>query len=497
MGALNRNAQPLAGRVIGVYASGGAPWHHLALAASFGAEVRPVRAEDVAAGRLEGLDSFVVPGGGATAMAGLLAPLGTGGAEAIREWVRAGGNYVSSCAGSVLPLALTAEADELLPTARCLRMVEVPMANPGDATLGGLASPGVGRIEVRLDRGHPIADGLPERVSLIHYNGPLFDVTRAPPEVLPFAWPEAASAAFTPAERFLTEATANRGTVPEAPATASSDTLTRCIAAGAATALEARVGAGRAVLFGSHPEFGLGPLLLGWAEGAALLAAALQEPRAARPARVDAAWATRPELPELPVAALAERVMGTLERAAERFEVLADRDLGAWLDPDHAASFHGREARTAWRADSIAASRVAGVATRSLGRLLHALDEADRGWLDDLPRAGQDFGAMGLWQLAERIDAMLQGAETNASLAPRRPAHAYDLFDTHPFHLAVGSYLSAAGLVAAALLSVQVLAARHDARLPEAERSLFSSTDGLAHPEATSGERRPSPEGDS
>ena len=38
-------APPLAGLRVGVYASGGAPWHHLALAATRGADVRVVRAE--------------------------------------------------------------------------------------------------------------------------------------------------------------------------------------------------------------------------------------------------------------------------------------------------------------------------------------------------------------------------------------------------------------------------------------------------------------------
>lgn len=486
MGALRREDLPLSGRVIGVYASGGAPWHHLALASSFGADVRPVRAEDVAAGRLEGLDSFVVPGGGATAMAGLLAPLGTEGAEAVREWVRAGGSYVSSCAGSVLPLALSAEADELLPTARCLRMVEVPMANPGDATLGGLASPGVGRIEVRLDTTHPLATGLPERVPLIHYNGPLFDVTRTPPEVHPFAWLVAASPAFTRAEYFL------QAPGSSAAGATASTTLARCIAAGAATALEANVGNGRAVLFGSHPEFGLGPLMLGWGEGAQLLVAALERSRAARADVTETAWATRPEHPDLSTGALCESVARSLERVSQGFAVLSERDFGAWLDPAHAASFHGRDGRSAWRQDTLAASRVAATAARALATLGPALDDGDRGWLDDAPRPDQDFGAMGLRQLAHRAEAMLQSAERNASSAPRRPAHAYDLFDTHPFHLAVGSYLSAAGLAAAALLLVQVLATRHDLRVPALDASLFQGA-GDEAPGAPGGAR---PEGD-
>ena len=456
-----RDRSSLVGRVVGVYASGGAPWHHLALAASHGAAVRPVRAEDVAAGRLDELDALVVPGGGAIAMAGLLAPLGREGAEQVRAWVERGGTYVSSCAGSVLPLALHAEADALLPTARCLRMVEVPMANPGDATLGGLASPGVGRIEVRLDRAHAFARGLPERVDLIHYNGPLFDVSAPPPAVRPFAWPSAAREAFTAGEHFLPSAT---------PVATENTTFSRCVARGAATGLEAAVGDGRAILFGSHPEFGLGPLLLGWGDGASLLVAALASCGRSdrRPTTADdPGWAVCAVRPKGAVAPLADDTAAALRTAATRFVALADLRVDAWLTPDHAASFHGRDARTAWREDAAAAATVAQVAADTLDRLAPSLEEVDRGWLDDAPRDDQDFGAMGLVQLVERIHAMLGAAERAGSDAPLRPAHAYDLFDRHPFHLSVGSYLSAAGLVSAALLIVQVLAARHDIDAPE------------------------------
>src|SRR5690606_11398020 len=99
------------------------------------------------------------------------------------------------------------------PIARHMRMVEVPLANAGDATLGGLASPGVGRIRVRVSAAHPHTAGLPETVELVHYNGPLFAVAEhggaaaTPPHVseepTAFAWPVAATPSFTPAERFL------------------------------------------------------------------------------------------------------------------------------------------------------------------------------------------------------------------------------------------------------------------------------------------------------
>ena len=447
--------RPLAGRTIGVYGSGGAPWHHLALAAAYGADVVPVRAEDVAAGRLAHLDALVVPGGGAIAMAGLLAPLGTGGAEAIAAWVRGGGTYVASCAGSVLPLALRGAADESLPLARCLRMVDVRMANEGDATLGGLASPGVGRIRVRLDPAHPFAAGLPDEIDVVHYNGPLFDLAAVPAGVRAFAWPVAATAAFTPAERFLPG--------DAAPASGAT-TFERCIARGAATGIEADVGAGRLLLFGSHPEFGLGPLLLGWGDAAALWTAAV----ASVPARAEgtATWAARPSQPGRAARDLAREATTALERAAARFDALATNVPGAWLTPEHAAAFHGRDAREAWPEDARTAARVARAAASDLAALAPSLTAGDAPWLDDAPRADQDFGWMGLLQVLERVHAMLDAAEAAPDAPDARPAHAYDQFDRHPFHLAVGSYLSAAGLISAAAMTVVVLAARHQAPTP-------------------------------
>lgn len=457
-GTARSSSAPLAGLTVGVYGSGGAPWHHLALAAARGASVRVVRAEDVVTGRLDELDVLVMPGGGAMAMAGLLAPLGTGGADALRAWVAAGGTYVSSCAGSVLPLALVDAAAEANPLAAHLRMVDVGLANRGDATLGGLASPGVGRIRVRLAAEHPYTAGLPATIELMHYNGPLFDTAplagAASPDLTAFAWPLGATPAFTPAERFM------GGGV-------TATTLQRCIDLGAATAIDARVGHGRAVLFGSHPEFGLGPLLLGWGDAAELFTAALRAcSRATGAAPAGPGWSVRREHESAGAAELAALAAVGLTRAADRFDELGARrspTLEAWLAPGAAASFHGVTAATAWRRDTHHAAAVARCAAEQLSLLAPLLDAHDLPWLDDAARPDQDFGFVGLTQLVDRIGAMLEVADRSAGEGARTPTHAYDLFDTHPFHLAVGSYLSAAGLSAAALLVSALLAFRHGA----------------------------------
>lgn len=91
---------------VGIYGSGGAPYHHAALVALWGMTPLPVRAEDIHQGILERLDVLIFPGGGMTAMTGMLTPLGTDGAEAVRSWVAEGGMYLGSCAGSFLPVSV-------------------------------------------------------------------------------------------------------------------------------------------------------------------------------------------------------------------------------------------------------------------------------------------------------------------------------------------------------------------------------------------------------
>jgi hypothetical protein len=120
------------------------------------------------------------------------------------------------------------------------------------------------------------------------------------------------------------------------------------------------------------------------------------------------------------------------------------------------------------------AADVAGVTAEALERLADVLDDGDRGWLDDLPRSDQDVGAMGLRQLVARAAAMRDRAEARLDDPPERPAHAYDGLDAHPFHLAVGTYLSAAGLVAAAALVVAILAARHGVPQSRLEGVLYA-----------------------
>src|SRR5690606_15091150 len=145
---------------------------------------------------------------------------------------------------------------------------------------------------------------------------------------------------------------------------------------------------------------------------------------------------------------------------AARFAALASADAGGWLEPGYAAGFSGVPARTAWAVELSAAAEACSAAAEDLETLAPDLDSVDVPWLDDAQGPDQDYGAMGLRQLVAKMHDQLDSAERLLPATPSRPAHAYDLFDAHPFHLAMGSYLSAAGMAAAALLTVTVLYAR-------------------------------------
>lgn len=425
----------LGGLRAAVYASGGAPSHHLALLALWGAQPRIVHAEEIARGGLEALDAVIFPGGGLRAMAGQLGPLGEAGVARLRAWVEAGGTYVGSCAGSCHPLRMSDPYREALPLAARFQMCEV---TPLNAAAGGwgLDSPGTGRLRVRPE-GSPLFEGLPEPFEVVHYNGPLFPpVPGAAGEVL------GAGEGFTPFERSLGRA--------------GETTLERAVARGARAAYRQPVGAGQVIVFGPHPEFGASALQLGWLPASRLLANALGTVTPRGRAAPPAGAVSREALAE------AARDARALDEALERLAPLGER-----LPPD-TPPFLGYSGPGLWAA-------AVGEARRVLGRLRGWLGECPAGeglaaafLLDCEPRPGQDFGFAGVRQLLARALGMARRAE---ALPPERwPAFSgpYDEFLTHPYHLVASVYLSAGGLVAGAGLQATAFAAANGLPLPAA-----------------------------
>jgi hypothetical protein len=447
---------------VGIYSSAGAPFHHAALVALWGGYPIPVRAEDIRAGSLEGLDVLVFPGGGITAMAGMLTPLGVSGADAVRNWVAKGGMYLGSCAGSFLPSSVGEAYWNAHEEARRLHMTTASLANGSDSAFEGLTSPGVGTLEVMVsDRKHWLVEGLPDRFDMVHYNGPLFDLTAfpsttggnplfaAPAGVLR---PDVATTAFTRSEDFLGADTG----------VGSESVFDRCVTSGAHNGIAARYGDGLVVLFGSHPEFGFDPLQLSWGPAVKLFANALRHQAqrqhgSNQPSSRSVETASRHDVL---CAALAE-VSDALERIARGFGDLHDADTGLWLEPQNAPAFLGRSPTQLWSEATAAAARAAHESAALTRRLVNeAVDLRDAArWIDDLPLPNQDVGFMGLRQLVARIETSVEAAQRQLKEDPISLAHAYDGMTTHPYQIAVGSYLSAAGLTAAAVLTASTIAA--------------------------------------
>lgn len=460
---LKREMQPILKNLrVGIYASGGAPFHHASLIALWGGKPVMLDAASIGEGGLAAVDVLVVPGGGLRAMEGLLQPLGIEGAANIRHWVAEGGMYVGSCAGSFLPACLGHGYWSAHPEARELYMVPACLANSGESELEGLVSPGVGTVEVAIAKpNHWLAEGLPSRFELVHYNGPMFlleptqdafpldKVTQPPIGVARYV---RCCAEFTPSEGFLAT-NSPPATVFEA-----------CVRRGACAAIASGYGLGTVVLFGAHPEFGFDVLQLGWGKGVRLFANALRHQARNRGlTRINDAVAVTP-VPTPTTTSTAttlDQIANQLLELSHRYSVLQRTIPEAWLVPGQAPCFMGRTAQQLW---SEGLNRAAGV-SRDTARYLRAMilsrneDALSEGasWIDHEGMPGQDFGFIGLRQLVERIQQFVDKGEVNLSASPFAMQHAYDGFLDHPFHLLVGSYLSAVGLTAAAALSSSVI----------------------------------------
>lgn len=120
-------------------------------------------------------DAFVVPGRGYRAMLGQLEPLGADGAKAVAEYVRGGGMYIGSCAGSYNAAVVAESFLRICPIQLDMCLLDARVWNTGDTEWLGLRSPGVGILEAdNAAPDHPVMAGMPAHFEITHYNGPLF-----------------------------------------------------------------------------------------------------------------------------------------------------------------------------------------------------------------------------------------------------------------------------------------------------------------------------------
>ena len=416
---------------VAVYASGGAPSHHLALLALWGGNPEVVYADEIIGGKLSEYDAVIFPGGGLAAMAGQLEPLGEAGMTALRRWVEAGGSYLGSCAGSCHPLRMSDAYNEAYPDASPFQICDVTPLNAA-AGAWGLESPGTGRLRVEPDA-HPLFDGLTDPFEIVHYNGPLF-----PPSAGAAGKISGNTDAFTPFE--VSQGVSDRGG-------ARPTTLERAISQGARVAYQQHVGDGQIIVFGSHPEFGGSALQLGWLPSVRLLANALS----CVPAK------STPLAPTTTV--LAESVLLEIRRRVAELKTLLARaaPLRERL-PTETPSFLGLSGLELW--DAVIAE-----AQELLSGLEHWAVACPSGntvrgvhLLDCGPKPGQDVGFMGACQLLGQALSLARRAVDPTAEWPDFTG-AYDQLETHFYHLLVGSYLSAGGLIAAAALQVTAFTA--------------------------------------
>ncbi len=183
-----------------------------ALADRPGVSVETITAAEIRAGRLDGFDVLIQPGGSG---GGQARALGAEGLSRIREFVKAGGGYVGICAGTYLAIGDDEESLGLLDA----KLVDV-----------GHWARGVGTIEVSVsDEGRRVL-GLEVTLVPTHYeNGPL---------LAPAGDPDLPD--YEPLATFAGEVAENgapRGVMRG----------TTAIAAG-------RCGEGRVLCFSGHPE---------------------------------------------------------------------------------------------------------------------------------------------------------------------------------------------------------------------------------------------------
>lgn len=395
---------PLRPARVALFGGAGSPYCHASAFAALGLSWCFVTGADIRSGALDRADLIVMPGGGWRFGDGLLDDLGEPGGAAVLRFIEAGGGYLSSCAGSMIAMH---QPDTTNP----LKSVFTPLAVENWERLrdsdGGNRSPGIGVVKARLaEPRHPVGFGLPDEIEVAHYNGPIFvDPSGVADAVLRFA---GVTSDFTPSEHFhdgardLTEHDLAASDMVEA-----GDMGLPAIVAGGR-------GAGRIVMAGVHPEFGLNPGLASWGRPVHLIGnAVLWLGRLGR-----GAGAPPPVTPgDLDAASRA--ITHAIERARAavwRLQQLDDRADSVWLDrPEPRAAF-GRTPVELWRA--------------TLDDLPHRIDHIRAAWrearsvaegeqrdrlaavaLDRFePDGGPDLGGQGVIWLLEEATRLIDDA---------------------------------------------------------------------------------------
>jgi glutamine amidotransferase-like uncharacterized protein len=416
---------------IAIYGGGGAPYHHIGVFARAGHSVSILFPSEVRPDILASFDAFVIPGGGYDGMRGQIDPLGKDGVEAIAQFVEAGGMYLGSCAGAY-DAATPAEAFRLAcPLQRAMTLSNATVWNEVADPWSDLQSPGVGRLQV-LNRSpeHLIMRGIPSEFEIVHYNGPLFEGA----ESLFSIGNE--TEAFTPSEGFFSSDSA----IPRM--------IDRAREGRVSGGVVERFGRGRAVLFGSHPEFGFSLTMDDEQLPQTMLLNAIDWQLLIGPEPVPRSATLCSET------GLAATDHGTILEAAltsirGHVSSLQLKPLDEqWIDGRYAMSVFGQQPKAIW--------------SQSLMRITELADEIERlgpGIRSSTLSFRQpgdgvlDYGFHGVLALLQQIDELLSTAEATWHVPlGDLSADPYKYIRSSPYHLVAGSYLAAIGRATAAAI---------------------------------------------
>lgn len=215
---------------------------------SMGFEFTPLTDEDIREGRLDDFELLIVPGG-PDAGESYYQGLGERGFDNIRNFVRGGGRYLGSCAGSYLPLT----GDTGTPENR-MWLNLVPALDKSGLDYWRT---GAGFVRVSFRGGGPLTFGLDygngTTLDVIYWEGPVFSKLGEGVEV------------FARFESFIASGDrppfwdlGSSGPAAELPGWYNALDAGRFEAhmSSQPAALRAKVGKGKAVLYSFHPEFG-------------------------------------------------------------------------------------------------------------------------------------------------------------------------------------------------------------------------------------------------
>ena len=142
-------------------------------------------------------------------------------------------------------------------------------------------------------------------------------------------------------------------------------------------------------------------------------------------------------------------------QAADRLQVWQSSPASLQASP----GFLGQTAAELWQGglrEAAQLGQTVAAALRGLARASPVPAELQH-WLDTPAVPDQDYGFVGLVQLAEEIHALIDRADTLHGSSPPTSTSPYGDWPDHPYHLLVSSYLSASGLMADAALATGTL----------------------------------------